>query len=368
MAPPPGARLRGPHPRPAALRRPLGLGARARRRPPRARPSDPRRRRLPRVVVRPARRRRRPRPMRRVVAPRLARRPSSPPRWTTRTSSRGTSRCCGCTRSRIRSRASSRAPPSPAGSRPRAWTPRASRRFSPGPRGSSPPDRHQRRPRRVRAQTRRSGLGGGGDARGGHRRRARVGGVVPSAALGLWWLERRPPPGGFEDAAHSSFPPGVTLGVALGVVVSWRAYVKVVGLLGWWRGGRERSEKEEEDWGFLVQGARGGGGRRGDHERRRDGPRDGGRGGRADVTFGRETLRASRTSFRPHYVRDLERRVRSRLVAQLASSSLPRALLPPLVSWRRRSRAPATALRPRRSCRFPRPPLARSRTRTWRVS
>ena len=52
---------------------------------------------------------------------------------------------------------------------------------------------------------------------------------------------------------RSSFPPGVTLGTALGVMIAWRAYAKVIGLLGWWRADREvKSPKEEDDWNFLY--------------------------------------------------------------------------------------------------------------------
>lgn len=43
------------------------------------------------------------------------------------------------------------------------------------------------------------------------------------------------------------------MGTALGVMIAWRAYVKVVGLLGWWRAGREVSDKENEDWTYLYQ-------------------------------------------------------------------------------------------------------------------
>lgn len=53
---------------------------------------------------------------------------------------------------------------------------------------------------------------------------------------------------------RSSFAPGVTLGTALGVMISWRAYAKVIGLLGWWRAGREltKSPNEDDDWAFLY--------------------------------------------------------------------------------------------------------------------
>jgi hypothetical protein len=223
--------------------------------PPRARP--PRTRAgaaSPRVVVRPARRRRRPRPMRRVVAP--------PPR------------------------ASSKFPPPVddadllAGDVTVLWLYALADKIASVVASASFPG--WLAPARVDAASlaaflartawlvatwtvTNAALGAyelrpdGADSEEGEMRAAVTGAArawaawCPSAALGLWWLERRPPPGGFEDAAHSSFPPGVTLGVALGVVVSWRAYVKVVGLLGWWRGGRERSEKEEEDWGFLFR-------------------------------------------------------------------------------------------------------------------
>lgn len=53
---------------------------------------------------------------------------------------------------------------------------------------------------------------------------------------------------------RSSFAPGVTLGTALGVMIGWRAYAKVIGLLGWWRAGREltKSPNEDDDWAFLY--------------------------------------------------------------------------------------------------------------------
>lgn len=59
----------------------------------------------------------------------------------------------------------------------------------------------------------------------------------------------------FQDATglSPSFPVGVTLGTALGVMIAWRAFVKVVGLMGWWREGRVRSAKEEEDWSLLFK-------------------------------------------------------------------------------------------------------------------
>lgn len=52
---------------------------------------------------------------------------------------------------------------------------------------------------------------------------------------------------------RSSFPPGVTLGTALGVMIAWRAYIKVIGLMGWWRADRElKSPNEDDDWAFLY--------------------------------------------------------------------------------------------------------------------
>ena len=63
---------------------------------------------------------------------------------------------------------------------------------------------------------------------------------------GLTWFEK-------ATGLSPSFPVGVTLGTALGVMIAWRAFVKVVGLMGWWREGRVRSAKEEEDWSLLFQ-------------------------------------------------------------------------------------------------------------------
>ena len=65
------------------------------------------------------------------------------------------------------------------------------------------------------------------------------------AAAGLSWFQT-------STGLRPSFPVGVTLGTALGVMISWRAYVKVIGLMGWWREGRERGEGEDDDWAFLF--------------------------------------------------------------------------------------------------------------------
>ena len=65
------------------------------------------------------------------------------------------------------------------------------------------------------------------------------------AAAGLAWFQT-------STGLRPSFPVGVTLGTALGVMISWRAYVKVIGLMGWWREGRERGEGEDDDWAFLF--------------------------------------------------------------------------------------------------------------------
>lgn len=65
------------------------------------------------------------------------------------------------------------------------------------------------------------------------------------AAAGLAWFQT-------STGLRPSFPVGVTLGTALGVMISWRAYVKVIGLMGWWREGRERAEGEDDDWAFLF--------------------------------------------------------------------------------------------------------------------
>jgi hypothetical protein len=67
---------------------------------------------------------------------------------------------------------------------------------------------------------------------------------VPASA-GLRWLSE------CLDV-RTSFPLGTELGCVLGVMISWRAYVKVIGLMGWWREGRTRGEREDADWTFFF--------------------------------------------------------------------------------------------------------------------
>ena len=68
---------------------------------------------------------------------------------------------------------------------------------------------------------------------------------APFALFGLRWFER-------ATGLRSSFPAGVTLGTVLGVMIAWRAFAKVVGLMGWWRPGRVKGEREDDDWAFLF--------------------------------------------------------------------------------------------------------------------
>lgn len=49
----------------------------------------------------------------------------------------------------------------------------------------------------------------------------------------------------------NGFPVPLTLALVLLVMLSWRAYAKVIGLLGWWRAGRERSDGEDDQWAYL---------------------------------------------------------------------------------------------------------------------
>jgi len=51
--------------------------------------------------------------------------------------------------------------------------------------------------------------------------------------------------------AVNGFPVPLTLALVLLVMLSWRAYAKVIGLLGWWRAERERSDGEDEQWAYL---------------------------------------------------------------------------------------------------------------------
>ena len=64
--------------------------------------------------------------------------------------------------------------------------------------------------------------------------------------------------GGLDDLngiltthAVNGFPVPLTLALVLLVMLSWRAYAKVIGLLGWWRAERERSDGEDEQWAYL---------------------------------------------------------------------------------------------------------------------
>ena len=53
------------------------------------------------------------------------------------------------------------------------------------------------------------------------------------------------------EAIPHSFPVPVTLALVLLLMVSWRAYVKVIGLLGWWRPNRTPTRIEDEAWKYL---------------------------------------------------------------------------------------------------------------------
>ena len=68
---------------------------------------------------------------------------------------------------------------------------------------------------------------------------------APVALFGLRCFER-------ATGLRASFPAGVTLGTVLGVMIAWRAFAKVVGLMGWWRPGRVKGEREDDDWAFLF--------------------------------------------------------------------------------------------------------------------
>ena len=62
--------------------------------------------------------------------------------------------------------------------------------------------------------------------------------------------------GGFVDGngvvtPPNGFPVPLTLALVLLVMLSWRAYAKVIGLLGWWRAGRQRGDGEDDQWAYL---------------------------------------------------------------------------------------------------------------------
>ena len=59
--------------------------------------------------------------------------------------------------------------------------------------------------------------------------------------------------GGIGRTVPNEFPVPLTLSLVLLVMLSWRAYVKVIGLLGWWRAGRERSDGEDDAWEYLFK-------------------------------------------------------------------------------------------------------------------
>jgi len=56
---------------------------------------------------------------------------------------------------------------------------------------------------------------------------------------------------GILTTPPNGFPVPLTLALVLLVMLSWRAYAKVIGLLGWWRAERERSDGEDEQWAYL---------------------------------------------------------------------------------------------------------------------
>mmetsp|Transcript_13161 Transcript_13161/g.31669 ORF Transcript_13161/g.31669 Transcript_13161/m.31669 type:complete len:84 (-) Transcript_13161:36-287(-) len=64
------------------------------------------------------------------------------------------------------------------------------------------------------------------------------------AAGGLFWLSN-------VTGVQCSFPPGVTLSTGLGVMISWRAYIKVIGLMGLWRSDRQKFPGEDAEWATL---------------------------------------------------------------------------------------------------------------------
>lgn len=49
----------------------------------------------------------------------------------------------------------------------------------------------------------------------------------------------------------NGFPVSLTLSLVLLVMLSWRAYVKVIGLMGWWRAGRAKSDAEDAAYEYL---------------------------------------------------------------------------------------------------------------------
>lgn len=56
---------------------------------------------------------------------------------------------------------------------------------------------------------------------------------------------------GILTTPPNGFPVPLTLALVLLVMLSWRAYAKVIGLLGWWRAERERSDGEDDQWAYL---------------------------------------------------------------------------------------------------------------------
>ena len=60
-------------------------------------------------------------------------------------------------------------------------------------------------------------------------------------------------PGGTNGlgSTPNGFPVSLTLSLVLLVMLSWRAYVKVIGLMGWWRAGREKNADEDEAYVYL---------------------------------------------------------------------------------------------------------------------
>ena len=58
---------------------------------------------------------------------------------------------------------------------------------------------------------------------------------------------------GIGRVVPNGFPVPLTLALVLLVMLSWRAYVKVIGLLGWWRAERERGDSEDDAWEYLLK-------------------------------------------------------------------------------------------------------------------
>jgi|FLMP01.1.fsa_nt_emb hypothetical protein len=56
---------------------------------------------------------------------------------------------------------------------------------------------------------------------------------------------------GIIGSIPHGFPITASLAVVLLTMISWRGYVKVIGLMGWWRAGRIASDDETRQWAYL---------------------------------------------------------------------------------------------------------------------